>query len=157
MLRALALAAAVALPLPACADDLPAQRPPDLEIRLGFDGGMRPRYYEMTIKGLAGLIQGRHRRKKIDVRFTLSAAAMDRLWQIIRRNRFDQIGVRQEGKVYDRGGYRVSVAWDGRSIRVNDSGRSFVERSWRKQFSAVLEALKQVYQAELKKSGQSLD
>ena len=139
--------------LPACAGEMPAQRPADARFVYSFDGGMRPTYRWLEIKGDKGHIRGRQRRHKFDFRFAVPAATLDRLWRVFRENRFTEIETRDGGKVYDRGGVTLRLGWAGRSVRVANSGNIFVEKRWWKQFGAIRSAMEKVLNAELARRG----
>ncbi len=148
-----ALALLLGLALPACAETMPSKRPANAEFRYNFDGGMRPTYRWLEIRGHKGHVRGRHRRQKYDFRFKVAAATADRLWRLFRANRFTDIETRDGGKVYDRGGVTLVLGWDGKNVRVASSGRTFVERRWWPQFRVLRAAMEKILNAELKKRG----
>ena len=150
-LRAAVSLLACVLPLPACAEEMPAQRPADARFVYSFDGGMRPTYRWLEIVGDKGHIRGRQRRQKFEIRFTVPTAMLDRLWRAFRDNRFTEIETRDGGKVYDRGGVTLRLGWAGKSVRVANSGNIFVEKRWWKQFGAIRSAMEAVLNAELAK------
>lgn len=152
-LRAAVTPLICALALPACADDLPSKRPADARFVYSFDGGMRPSYRWLEIAGHKGHIRGRHRRQTFEFRFTVPAATLDRLWRVFRTNRFTEIGTRDGGKVYDRGGVTLRLGWAEKSVRVANAGNMFVEKPWWRQFGAIRAAMEQVLNAELAKRG----
>ena len=151
--RFLALPLCLTLPTAACAEEPPAQRPANAEFRYAFDGGMRPNYRWLEIVGDEGHIRGRRGRQKFDFRFRVSSRILDTLWATFWRNRFTEIESRDRGKVYDRGGVTLTLAWAKIRIRVADSGNRFIDRRWRGKFRAVRAAMERVLNAELKQRG----
>lgn len=72
--------------------------------------------------------------------FKLSPAELDKLYEVVRKNDFDHIQTRSE-QVNDRGGTTITVTYGKTRHQVSNSGMSFVEKSWRKQWHAVLHAI----------------
>ncbi|MFN8243082.1 MAG: hypothetical protein U0X40_03415 [Ferruginibacter sp.] len=118
---------------------LPASRPADFRLSYHVDGGMR--YYSESFAVTADscvydlVDEGR----KTHQVFKLSAAQLDQLYSLLRRNHFDEITAAVEGRVYDRGGISMRADWEKgqRQIAVSDAQGSFVDKRWEADWSAI--------------------
>lgn len=118
---------------------LPAERPKDLKLSYHLDGGMVYHSEDLTITADSCVSDINNEGKKTHTVFMLSSAELDGLYSVLQKNKFDKIGYRTEGEVYDRGGITMSLSWDKdqRKYQVNDSQMSFVLKDWEKEWRAI--------------------
>ncbi len=131
-------------------DPLPESRPDKLVIEYHVNGGMR--YYSealyisedssyYTIND-AGAISR--------VNFVMSANELDELYKVFSENKFDKIKT-HEVQVYDRGGSNIYIQWEKtRFVSVSNSGMSFIDDAWQKEWLVCVNAIQQIikYQSE---------
>jgi len=119
---------------------LPSTRPTDLQFAYHYDGGMLYYSEDLTLSKDSCVFIKNDGGKKTVRRFTLSASEMDALYSILLSNKFDQVEVKEETGVYDRGGISMSAHWDKgkRSAQVSDAQRSFVIEKWRSEWQRVV-------------------
>lgn len=123
---------------------LPDKRPDDLHFSWSQSGGMM--YYSENI-----FISKDSCYYKINdggaitrVDFRMTADELDKLYSVFLENSFDEIESYEE-KVYDRGGESISLSWKpGKHINVSNSGMTFIEDSWKKEWSACSNAIEKI-------------
>jgi hypothetical protein len=122
------------------ASPLPDARPADFEIAYNRGGGMVPYGEGLRLSASGGTYSLFNHGIQLEIAFAVKPDDLDRLYRLVKENRFDAIQTEQQ-KVYDRGGTSLQVTAAGRVYNVADSGMSFVKEPWRKQFAAVADAL----------------
>ena len=75
-------------------------------------------------------------RNIVRVDFMLSDVELDSIYNVVVENKFNEIETYSK-KVYDRGGTSVSVSFGNNQFRVSNSGSSFIEKEWSKEYSNV--------------------
>jgi hypothetical protein len=80
--------------------------------------------------------------------FNVSNRELDELYKVFYDNEFGNILTFEE-MVYDRGGNSVSISWKGERINVSNSGISFIEKKWQKEYSAIVSALKDLISSKI--------
>lgn len=120
-------------------NSLPAQRPADFSLNYHVDGGMRYYSLSFTISADSCVYDLIDEGKKTHRVFKMDAGALDKLYQFLRSNRFDEITYTTEKNVYDRGGISIISRWNKGTqvIGVDDSGLSFVDKKWEPQWSKI--------------------
>ncbi|MBK8608632.1 MAG: hypothetical protein IPL84_01395 [Chitinophagaceae bacterium] len=125
---------------------MPTERPKDFTLRYHLDGGMR--YYSENININAdSCVYNINDGGKITHRvFTLSPKEMDDLYDMLRKNKFDNIEFTTGSQVYDRGGVSMQVGWnkDQQRIQVDNSQMSFVKKNWLNEWGTICAYLEQL-------------
>ncbi|MBK7433784.1 MAG: hypothetical protein IPI66_07675 [Chitinophagaceae bacterium] len=119
--------------------ELPINRPADLKLHYHVDGGMQYYFEDLDIAGDSSVFLVNDHGHKIRSVKMLSGSDLDKLYQVLKNNQFDQIAYRTESKVYDRGGISIRLSWnkDQQWITVSDAQMSFVLPEWKSQWGRV--------------------
>ena len=124
--------------------------PEKVKIQWNEDGGMlnRAEYILISTDSCFWDFQRYGRNKQIS--FELSDQEIDELYAVFVENQFDKIECRKEDGVYDRGGVRIELKADEKYIDVDNTGGSFVNDKWRKNWINVSDAITSLTQNKLK-------
>jgi hypothetical protein len=122
---------------------LPAQRPADLKIEMYEGGGMLPQSESLFISADSCYYQYSFSQAENKVYFTMTAQELDKLYSQLIDNQLDRIKTENRGKVYDRGGERISLAFNGHKNRfsLNNSGGNFIAKNWLSNYQKCLQIL----------------
>lgn len=132
----------IAFVLSGCATDkMPEQRPEDFTVTYTEDGGMLDKSKTIFFSKDSSYVSIRNYGAENKTYILTSKADLDNIYKVLKENNFEHIDVREEEKVYDRGGNTVSVSFGGETISKSNSGLSFVEDSWQKQYGEVTTAI----------------
>lgn len=128
---------------------LPENYPPDLTLRYHYDGGMQYYSEDLLLTKDSCVFNKNDNGKKTTLKFVLSKTEWEAFYAMLKKNHFDKIEYRTESNVYDRGGIRMDLSWnkDQRTLKIDDSQVSFVEKRWDKDWNAICQ-----YISELTKS-----
>ena len=85
---------------------------------------------------------------KTKIYFKVSMSQLKKLYNIILENQFHEIETYEE-RVYDRGGTTISYRADGSSYEKSDAGMTFIQESWRDEFAAVENEIREIVSNEL--------
>lgn len=80
--------------------------------------------------------------------FKVSMDQLKSLYNTILKNQFRDIEEYEE-MVYDRGGTSISIRADGSTYDKSNSGMTFIEESWRDEFKAVENEIRNIVSGEL--------
>ena len=130
-----------------CASDLPEQRPTDLSITMQRGGGQPPtgwlqfEHLVLTVSGASSYEASVSGGESISLSFQTSDDVLDRLYNDLRDNEFDEIDTDDIGEVFDGGGTSVTLRWGDTTMRVDDVGSSSVAPDWREPWERITESL----------------
>ncbi|MCC7159466.1 MAG: hypothetical protein IT281_08010, partial [Ignavibacteria bacterium] len=83
--------------------------------------------------------------------FKLAGKELDDLYNVFVKNDFGSIETKIE-QVYDRGGESITLHWGkSRGASISNSGQSFIEKSWGKEWSACENALSDIIKTQVNK------
>ncbi|CAN5220634.1 hypothetical protein BH09BAC3_BH09BAC3_26610 [soil metagenome] len=124
-------------------DRLPEKRPTDFTLNSHMDGGMSNHRSDLFISRDSCYFKDDDHGNVTWKKFSLSDAALDSLYSVLKENKFDQIVSTLDTLTLDRGGMDVYVYWEGgqRGVTANDSGQMFIKEESSKQWGAVLRYL----------------
>ncbi|HJY63237.1 MAG TPA: hypothetical protein VJ455_03700 [Ignavibacteria bacterium] len=131
-------------------DPLPELRPNKLVIEYHLSGGMRYYSEALYISEDSSYFTINDGGAISRVNFIMSANELEGLYKVFIDNKFDKIKT-HEVQVYDRGGSSVYIQWEKtRFVSVSNSGMSFIDGGWQKEWNACINALEQIikYQSE---------
>jgi hypothetical protein len=142
-----------ALALLACSSALPSERPANFRLTWNRGGGMRPEGESMQLAaGESSYESWRgvgEQAQRTRLRFTLLPEELDRIYHVLRENKIDRIR-NAPGRAYDKGGYSLTVLWDGKSCQISESG-GFIEPRWRDEWNRINEALDALAKREIER------
>ncbi len=94
---------------------------------------------------------------KSKIYFMLSADELDKLYKVFKDNDFNRIKT-YEQEVYDRGGESISLSWgSGKYANISDGGMTFIKENWTHEWSACLNAVKNIISAQMEKQKKDYD
>lgn len=130
---------------------LPEKRPDNITFSYSQSGGMM--YYSENIyiskDSCFYKINDGGAISRVD--FKLSDSELDKLYAVFRDNRFDEIDTFEE-KVFDRGGESIYLSWKpGKYAKISNSGMSFVQSSWSKEWNNCVNAIEKIGKDEMEK------
>lgn len=130
---------------------LPSTRPVDISFRYYVDGGMMYYSEELFISGDSCYYKINDGGAESKIYFKMTSSELDKLYEVFKENRFDEIET-YDHKVYDRGGDNISLSWgNGKSCSVNNSGMTFIDDSWKTEWTACVTEIVKIITAEVPK------
>lgn len=125
---------------PLVQSDLP-NAPNEIIFEWSDGGGMLPEGENIYISEDSSYYSFWHVDIDQKIYFNSSKSEMDSLYSIFKNEKFDQIELIEEGEVYDRGGTSIRLIADGKYFDKNNSGMTFVNKSWQKTYDDLSSAL----------------
>lgn len=130
-------------------DRLPDSRPEKIVFQLSLSGGMLYYSEDLYISSDSCYFLVNDGGAVSKIRFNMSSGELDKLYRVFTENDFDRIETYEE-MIYDRGGETIYLRWGtGKYASVSNSGMSIVEKAWRNEWSACLNALGKIVENEL--------
>jgi len=115
---------------------LPQKRPHDFNLRLSDQGGMLPAGYSIDLNSDSSYLSYHVFGAQNKIYFKLTEQELDNIYQECVRQKFDIIKEKKE-MVYDRGGISIRLNVNGKNIRKNDAGTSFIQGKHAKRFGTI--------------------
>ncbi len=114
----------------------PENRPSDVVIIYSENGGMLNISEKIFISQDSCYYEKNKYGNIVKVDFILNAKELDSLYNIVRKNKFNEIETYSK-TVYDRGGSFVSVMFGDTDFIKSNSGFSFIEKDWIEEYSNI--------------------
>jgi hypothetical protein len=130
---------------------LPTERPADLKIEMYEGGGMLPESENLFISADSCYYKYSFSQAQNKVNFTLTTQEFDKLYAQLLDNQIDRIKTENHGKVYDRGGERITFTFNGHKnqFSINNSGSDFIAKNWLPNYKKCLQILENLRQQKL--------
>jgi len=134
----------VALLVSACGTNLVETRPRAFEINYSMGGGMMDSSEGMTIKPDICKYTRRYEGIVNSFTFKLKKQELDKLYQVLRKNRFDKIQTAKDIIVHDKGGPSVYLKVGHLFYHVSTSGTYVTTglKEWKNILNALMEIMK---------------
>lgn len=124
-------------------DFFPEKRPSDFTVIYNSHGGMLRISEKIYISADSSYFEKDRYGMKVRLNFNVSNGMLDDLYDVLKKNRFNEIEIFSE-KVYDRGGNSVRVISNDSIILVNNSGIIFIDKDWVNEYSAITAAIMKI-------------
>lgn len=132
-------------------DELPEVRPENITFQLSMSGGMMYYFEDLYISRDSCYYLVNDGGAVSKIYFKLAGKELDDLYNVFLNNDFDRIETYTE-QVYDRGGETINLRWGkSRGVSVSNSGQSFIEKSWGKEWSSCENALAGIIKEQVSK------
>ncbi len=115
---------------------LPAN-PEHIAISWRMDAGMLPQGEKIYISSDSSYWESWNDQNIKHIPLVINQEELMDLYQVFLDNEFDLIGINDEEEVYDRGGTSLNIDVDGINFSKNNSGMSFIQEEFQKNFFAV--------------------
>lgn len=109
-----------------------------LEIRLDYEAGMMPLHYSIFINESAGKIEySKTLTSTQTVAMEISAAEWVAIADLLKKHTYKKISTYRMDKVYDRGGFTLTVLAPPDTIRIVDTQQFFVNEEFKADFDSI--------------------
>lgn len=133
----------------------PDSIPDDFTLDFKDGGGMRPRSETLFLSikeckyTIFDIIKGESINK--ESKFKMKKADLEKLYNLLVKNQYDKITYEDKGHVNDRGGKRVTITADGKTVTINDYYSYFVDKDWYTNWTAITMEINAITEKERKK------
>jgi hypothetical protein len=118
---------------------LPEERPDELLIHFSSNGGMVMQSEDIYLHEDSSSFRYNYNGAFGSTKIRMSEKELDRIYNIIRDNFFEDIETEQKN-IADRGGITITLIWDENKISVSNSGMNFVKDEWHEEWNNIVNA-----------------
>lgn len=124
----------------------------DMEIALGYGGGMTPEHWEMNVKGDSATYEYNYSQNKTIVKVLLTKEELDSIADIVHKVEPHKIRMKEHAVIYDKGSTFVRIRHKSRILTLSEGAtESFTDGGW-KDFSKIYNLVFNMVERKAKKS-----
>ncbi|MFI5204078.1 MAG: hypothetical protein ACHQF2_06240 [Flavobacteriales bacterium] len=124
----------------------------DMEVSVGYGGGMTPEWWDMTVKGDSATYKHSYSQNEIVIKVKLSKEELDSIARVIRKNEPHKIKMKEHGIIYDKGTTFLKIRHKQRILTVAESANeSFTKDGW-KDFNKMYSMVSRIVERNTRKT-----
>jgi hypothetical protein len=124
-----------------CGEKMQEEYPKDMVVTYVENGGMAPYGKNVFLSIDSSYVEFYNDGAKNKVYMKFSETDLKSLYEQFRKNNFSQIETYTEEGIMDRGGTTVTIEYGDKEIKKSNSGISFVEDSYMKYYTGIVDAI----------------